>query len=142
MSDITGGCACGKVRFKITAPLMGCGVCHCLDCQKASGGGANYVAIAPRGSFEVTEGKPTIYTRKGDSGGEVGRAFCSTCGTPLFSILDPMIPVVPVRVGALDDGSAIAPTLHMFTDSAPSWHLMHEGIPRFPKAPPAGGPPS
>jgi hypothetical protein len=48
MTDRTGGCACGAIRFKITAPLMGVGVCHCTDCQKASGGGPNYVALAPK----------------------------------------------------------------------------------------------
>lgn len=30
MSELTGGCACGAVRFEITAPLVGVGVCHCL----------------------------------------------------------------------------------------------------------------
>ena len=138
MTEITGGCACGKVRFAITEPLMGVGVCHCLDCQKTSGGGPVYVAIAPKGAFEVTRGEPRTYTLKGDSGEDVSRAFCADCGTPLYSILAPMIPVVPVKVGALDDASATAPSLHLYTDSAPPWHLMHEGIPRFAKAMPVG----
>jgi hypothetical protein len=52
MTDRTGGCACGGIRFGITAPLMGVGVCRCTDCQKASGGGPNYVAPAPKTAFE------------------------------------------------------------------------------------------
>jgi len=48
MSDIEGGCACGAVRFKIAGPMMGAGTCHCVDCQKASGGGPAYVALAPK----------------------------------------------------------------------------------------------
>jgi hypothetical protein len=142
MSDIEGGCACGKVRFKITAPLMGCGICHCLDCQKSTGGGPNYVAVAAKGSLEITRGEPRVYTIKGDSGGDVGRAFCPDCGTPLYAIPGPAVPVTPVKVGALDDPSIITPTLHLYTDSAQPWHLMHEGIPRFPKAPPGGPPPA
>ena len=142
MTEMTGGCACGAVRFKITAPIMGVGVCHCSDCQKASGGGPNYVALALKAGFEVTKGQPKIYKSKSDSGAEVGRAFCADCGTPLWSETGPMTPFYPVKLGALDDNSAMSPNLHLYTDSAPSWHLMHEGIPTFPKMPPAAPPPA
>ena len=74
MTDRTGGCACGAIRFKITAPLMAVGVCHCTDCQKASGGGPNYVALAPKTAFEVTTGEARIYFSKSDSGEDAGRS--------------------------------------------------------------------
>ena len=140
MSDIEGGCACGKVRFRITAPIMGVAVCHCLDCQKASGGGPNYVALVPKIGFEVTRGEAKVYSSKADSGGDVGRAFCADCGTPLWTVTGPMTPFYPVKLGALDDSSAVSPGLHLYTDSAQPWHLMHEGLPRFPKMPPMGPP--
>ncbi len=139
MSDIEGGCACGKVRFKITAPLMGIAVCHCTDCQKSSGGPPNYVALAPTAAFEVTHGEPKSYTLTAASGAAISRTFCSDCGTPLWS--EPAgAPFFPVKLGALDDSSALRPGLHLYTDPAQPWHLMHEGLPRFPKMPPA--PPS
>ena len=138
MTERTGGCACGAVRFKVTAPFMGVGACHCTDCQKASGGGPNYVALAPSNAFQVTKGEAKVYTCKGDSGGDVGRAFCAECGSPLWSIV-PNAPFKPVKLGALDDSSDLTPQLHLYVASAPPWHLMHEGIPTFPKAPP--GPP-
>lgn len=141
MSDIEGGCACGKVRFKITQPIVGVAVCHCADCQKASGGGPNYVALAPKAGFEVTKGEARIYMSKADSGGDVGRAFCADCGTPLWTVTGPATPFYPVKLGALDDAAAFSPGLHLYTDSAQPWHLMHEGLPRFPKMPPAAPPP-
>ena len=136
MSDIEGGCACGKVRFRITQPIMAVAACHCLDCQKAAGGGPTYVALAPKLGFEVTQGEAKVYTSKGDSGGDVGRAFCADCGTPLWSIPGAMAPFIPVKLGALDDSSDLKPGLHLYTDSAQPWHLMGEGLPRFPKMPP------
>jgi hypothetical protein len=142
MSELTGGCACGAVRFEITAPLMGFGVCHCLDCQKAAGGGPAYVALAPKMAFAVTKGEAKIYSSKADSGEEVGRAFCADCGTPLWSVPGSMTPFYPVKVGALDDPSGVIPAVHLYTDSAQPWHLMHEGLPRFPKMPPMGPPPA
>ena len=97
MADRTGGCACGAIRFKITAPLMSVGVCHCTDCQKASGGAPNYVALAPAAGLEVVKGEPRTYVRKGDSGQDVGRVFCADCGTPLWSI-PPSAPFRPVKL--------------------------------------------
>jgi len=135
MTDLTGGCACGAIRFKITAPLMGVGVCHCTDCQKASGGPPNYTALAPATAFEVTKGEARVYVSKGDSGEDVGRAFCPDCGTPLWS-LPPNAPFRPVKLGALDDNADLTPSLHLYVASAPPWHLMHQGAPTFPKMPP------
>jgi hypothetical protein len=135
MTDRTGGCACGAIRFKITAPLMGVGACHCTDCQKASGGGPNYVALAPKSGFEITQGEARVYVTKGDSGEDAGRAFCPNCGTPLWS-LPPKAPFATVRLGALDHNADLTPALHLYTASAPPWHLMREGVPTFPKMPP------
>lgn len=75
-----GGCACGAIRFKITALLMGVGVCHCTDCQKASGGAPNYVALAPKMAFEVTKGEAKVYTCKGDSGEDAVVRFALIVG--------------------------------------------------------------
>ena len=135
----TGGCACGAVRFKISAPLMGVGICHCTDCQKASGGGPNYVALAPAAAFEVTKGEPKTFHSKSDSGAEVSRMFCAECGTPLWSSGTRM-PVVPVKLGAFDDNTDLVPQMRLFTSSAPSWHPIHEGLPAFPKMPPSPPP--
>jgi hypothetical protein len=140
MTEITGGCACGKVRFKLTGPPMGVGVCHCLDCQKASGGGPSYSAIVARDAFEVTKGEAKVYKSRADSGADVGRAFCVECGTPLWSGLGAESPILPVKLGALDDSASLAPSLHLYTVSAKTWHLMHEGLPRFPKMPPMAPP--
>jgi hypothetical protein len=135
MTDRTGGCACGAIRFKIAAPPMAVGVCHCTDCQKASGGPPNYVALVPKQAFEVTKGEARLYVGKGDSGADVGRAFCANCGSPLWS-LPPNAPFTAVKLGAMDDSADLAPTLHLYTSSAQPWHLMHDGLPTFPKMPP------
>jgi hypothetical protein len=128
------------VRFRITAPPFAVGVCHCLDCQKSSGGPPNYVALVPKLAFEVTKGEAKVYTCQADSGAEVGRAFCAECGTPLWAVPGSQAPFFPVKLGALDDSSGLAPSLHLYTDSAQPWHLMHEGLPRFPKMPPMAPP--
>lgn len=135
-AEMTGGCACGAIRFKITAPFIATGACHCTDCQKASGGGPNYVGLAPKDAFVVTKGKAKLYVTKSDNGTDATRAFCPDCGTPLWSELA-NAPLIPVKVGALDDGTGLAPKMHIYVSSAPSWHHVTEGAPVFPKMPPA-----
>jgi hypothetical protein len=131
----TGGCACGAVRFEITKDFLGVGSCHCSDCQKASGGGPNHVALAPRDALVVLKGQPKLYRSKADSGATVARAFCGDCGTPLWSIPDHE-PFLPVKLGALDDNDALAPQMQIYVSSAAPWHVLRDGIPTFPKMPP------
>jgi len=131
----TGGCACGAIRFKVSAPFMGVGVCHCTDCQKASGGAPNYVALAPTDAFAVTKGEPRVHVAKGDSGADTRRAFCADCGSPLWSA-PAGAPFTPIKLGALDDNADLTPSLHLYVSSARPWHLFHDGLPTFPKMPP------
>ncbi|WP_404400138.1 GFA family protein [Pelagibacterium halotolerans] len=131
----TGGCACGAIRFEVTEPFIGIGSCHCTDCQKASGGGPNYVALTPRNALDVVAGEVKLFHRKGDSGAVVARAFCGECGTPLWSI-PAHEPFIPIKLGALDDTADLMPQMQIYVDSAPSWHAIDESLPAFPKMPP------
>jgi hypothetical protein len=135
MTDREGGCACGAIRFRISAPFVGVGVCHCTDCQKASGGAPNYTALAPTAAFEVTKGEARTYYSQSDSGSQAGRSFCADCGAPLWS-QPPGTPLTAVKLGAPDDSSDLTPSMHLYVSSAQPWHLMHDGIPTFAKMPP------
>ncbi|HEY9217685.1 MAG TPA: GFA family protein [Phenylobacterium sp.] len=115
----------------------GHGVCHCRDCQRASGGGPNYIALAPKSAFSVIAGTAKVHTTTADSGGKVGRAFCPECGTPLWSEPAMDLPFVPIKAGALDDASALTPMFHLWTGSAQPWHTFDASAPRFETNPPA-----
>ena len=86
---------------------------------------------------EVTKGEARVYVCKGDSGAEIGRAFCADCGTPLWAVLAGA-PFTPVKLGALDDNANLLPSVHIYAASAPPWHLKHEGAAVFDKFPPGG----
>jgi hypothetical protein len=133
-----GGCACGAIRYRIEGDPMASANCYCRDCQRASGGSPNHVILTPKPAFAVTKGEPKWYRSKGDSGGDVARAFCADCGSPLFS--EPAgAPFMVVKVGSLDDPSAFAANLAIWTASAQPWHHIPPGIPAFPQQPPQAG---
>jgi hypothetical protein len=51
-------------------------------------------------------------------------------------------PFYPVKVGTLDDPSNMQPMVHLYVEAAQPWHLMHQGLPQFPKMPPMSPPPA
>ena len=134
MTQIEGGCLCGRIRYRITQPISTVAACHCRRCQYGSGGAPNYSVIVPRGGFEVTSGEPKRVELRADRGAQVDRMFCSHCGTQLFSDTADR-PYTPVRVGTLDDPTPWGPRFHMWTEAAPDWHPIDADRPNYPKAP-------
>ena len=134
MSKIEGGCRCGAVRYEMEA-VLSVAVCHCRDCQYASGGGPNYIALTPKDMFRFTLGEPARYTRPGGSGAPVTRMFCATCGTPLIS--EVAMPIFAVKLGGLDDPAPYKPAAQIWTCDAPPWHRVDPAIPAFPENPPS-----
>ena len=57
MSDkpITGGCACGAVRYEVTGTPDEVGYCHCRMCQKHLGNLFGTFAIFRRDAFKFTK---------------------------------------------------------------------------------------
>ena len=133
---LKGGCLCGNIRYEIVCePLAGV-ACHCRDYQYISGGGEANLVVVPRAAFTLISGQEQTYHSTVDSGMRVWRSFCSVCGTPLFSGSYGKPDVLFVRVGSLDDPSAFKRQIHIWTDSAPSWHLMERNLPKAGKNPP------
>jgi hypothetical protein len=135
-SKVTGGCACGEIRFGFYEPVMVHAVCHCRACQYSSGGGPAYAVGVQREQFRVTRGQPREFAMLAESGALVTRAFCGTCGTPLYATNERMPDACTVRVGALDDPSSFRPRVQIWTSEAPKWHPRYWLTARFRRNPP------
>lgn len=135
-SKVTGGCACGEVRFGFYEPTLYSGACHCRACQYASGGGPAYVVGVQKAQFRVTRGRPSEFVSLSEAGHLVTRCFCATCGTQLYSWSEHTPEVCAVKVGALDDPCGFRPRLHMWTSEAPPWHRKFALALRFRRNPP------
>ena len=64
---ITGGCACGAVRYVVNAEPVLMLNCHCRDCQRATGGAYAPVVVVPRTAVQIT-GELRYYKVTGESG--------------------------------------------------------------------------
>lgn len=132
---LEGGCACGAVRYALTAPPLIVHACHCLDCQRITGG-AFVINVWIESRFvEGDRSKLKSYTVKAGSGKKHEVFFCPTCGTYLWSRYG----IVPtdclfVRAGTLDSPSAVKPDVHIFTRSKVPWLALPDDVLKFEAA--------
>jgi hypothetical protein len=133
MKSYTGGCLCGEIRYEITAVPGPSRVCWCRDCQRISSNGTVNV-IFPTEAI-VIAGTPAKHDKTADSGNTVTRRFCARCGSQLFSDSSGRPGLTVVRVGTLDDPSAVKPGTNIWVASAPSWACVDPALEQFDGAP-------
>lgn len=110
--DLTGGCQCGTVRYRLMARPTGENVCHRRICQKASGGPFMAFAGVPIAEFVWTRGSPKAFA----SSTVVEREFCGDCGTPLaYRVVGR--DRIAITIGSLDRPSDVRPRMQYGVES-------------------------
>lgn len=130
--EITGGCFCGEVRYRIESPLESGRSCHCSRCRKAfSGTGSAYSEVAP-GSFSWVSGEKTL--TQYDTAPGWALCFCSNCGTTLCGIHTGE--VHGVTLGSVDGDPRVQIEMHIFVDSKAPWDHIGGTAPQYSEFPP------
>lgn len=112
-----GGCRCGQVRLKITAPPILTMACHCSGCQKMSASAYSLSAAIPADGFSVIDGEPVI----GGLHGASRHYFCPHCKSWMFTRPEGMDWFVNLRPTMLDDPSGFSPFIETFTKEKLLW---------------------
>jgi len=133
----TGGCNCGAVRYASAAEPLMTGHCQCRDCQYESGTGHASQIAFPKAAVKL-EGQATHWDKRADSGNVVTRAFCPTCGSPVYSLNSAMPDFFFVRAAGLDDPTRFAPQMVIYAGSGFAWDYLDPALPRFEKMPAMG----
>ena len=124
MSEMTGGCQCGRVRYTAQVADDEAYLCHCRMCQRATGG----VSIA----FKNVAKTDIAWEREPDwfaSSPIARRPFCRECGTPLGFAFNES-PRMDLTVGSFDDPSRFVPTEHSGAESMHEAWLDTRNLPR------------
>lgn len=131
-----GSCLCRSIQYEVTSELGDFGYCHCRSCRKASGSAHAANAPVDRASFRLLSGQETL--REYESSPGKFRAFCSTCGSPIFAYLSASPEVLRLRLGSLDTPFTKQPKAHTFVSDKASWEPLSGDLPQFPEwAPPS-----
>ena len=112
-----GGCRCGQVRLKVSAPPLLTMACHCTGCQKMSASAYSLSAAIPSEGFEVTQGEPVI----GGLHGASRHYFCPHCMSWMFTRPEGVDFFVNLRPTMLDDTSWFTPFIETFTSEKLPW---------------------
>ena len=101
--ELTGGCQCGAVRFRVGRLGRG-SLCHCRMCQKAAGNFYLPLVSVRQAKLSWTRGEPKRF----QSSNAASRGFCSDCGTPLtYEAPDG----VALTIAAFDRPEGIVPVI-------------------------------
>ncbi len=132
MAQISGGCACGAIRYEANADPIVMVNCHCRDCQRFAGSGYAAIVVMPKAAVQL-RGEPRFYRTVGDAGKAVDRGFCPTCGSPVVTKLERVPDLLGLTAASLDDPSQYKPTMDIFTASAHAWDHMDPDIEKKPR---------
>lgn len=132
-----GGCACGAVRYEAQGEPVAMIDCQCRQCQRESGTGhtSNLLFI---GADIRLEGHPSHWQSTGDGGTQKKRAFCPTCGAPVYMTFPDMPDYFIIRAASLDEPERYQPQMITWTDGARSWDRIDPALTTFTRMPPAG----
>ena len=120
---MTGGCACGKVRYTAQVHDDEAYLCHCRMCQRATGS----VSIA----FKTMKKADVDWESEPDwfqSSPIARRPYCAACGTSL-GFAYPDSEKMDVTVASFDDPSRFGPKYHFGAESIHRAWLNTEGLP-------------
>ncbi len=125
-TKLTGGCLCGAIRYECAKPIEML-LCHCRDCQRASGSAYVPVVVVPAKGFKITKGEPVYFLSERLKGGHNKRGFCGVCGARLFGAGTERIQ--GITASSFDDPGFFRPMCHIFTSHAQAWDAMDALLP-------------
>ena len=133
MTDkLTGGCACGAIRYEAKNDIEFSFQCHCRKCQRATGGG-HASAFAVAASNVVFKGTVTEYAQGSDVGATTYSGFCATCGSPISSRTERFAERVYIHAATLDMPSVFYPTMSVFSHAAQPWDRVNPDLEKAPE---------
>jgi hypothetical protein len=133
MTNFSGGCLCGDVRYE-GSNSQGGGHCYCEDCRRSSGTSHCSHMIVAESDVQV-KGDMRFFDKAADSGNNVSRGFCLNCGSAVLSTNSGMPGMVFVRASSLDDPNQFEPGMIVYAGRAPDWSESLDALPRFPGMP-------
>jgi hypothetical protein len=129
---LSGGCACGAIRYDADAEPVFMVNCHCRDCQRASGSAYEAFIMFPKAAVHI-HGKLRYRSTVGDAGQAVARGFCPNCGSRVATELERLPELLGVQAGSLDDPSRYELVMDLFVASAQPWDHMSPDTKKVPQ---------
>ena len=122
--QMSGGCACGRIRYSASVAPDEAYLCHCRMCQRATGSVSIAFVNARLDGLEWDH-EPDWY----DSSPIARRPYCRECGTSLGFAFKEGSDKMDLTVASFDDPSSFRPRHHFGAESIHRAWLNTEGLP-------------
>ena len=116
--SLRGACLCGAIAYTLDATVGALNICHCTQCRAAGGSIVQPVIVADAAAVRFDN--PPDVTEYQSSPGKY-RAFCRTCGAPIYSRRDDLPGVYRLRAGLIAELPEPAVLKQQFREDAWSW---------------------
>ena len=127
MADqMSGGCACGRIRYTATVEPDEAYLCHCRMCQRSTGS-VSIAFVNAKLDAMSWEREPDWY----ESSPIARRPFCSQCGTSLGFRFKEGSDKMDLTVASFDDPSPFKPKHHFGVESLHRAWINTEGLPEY-----------
>jgi hypothetical protein len=123
-------CSCGALTLTLPGSSKLVVACHCLDCQRRTGGPFGVSAFYAIEAV-VVSGTAKEFTRDAASGGKVHSYFCPSCGSTVYWKADRLPSMIGVAVGALADPKYPPPVRSIFEQSKHDWVQIDGAVDHF-----------
>jgi len=121
--QMTGGCACGRIRYTATVEPEEAYLCHCRMCQR-SAGAISLALVNVMLADLAWQHEPDWY----DSSPIAQRPYCRECGTSLGFKFKQGSDKMDLTVASFDDPSPFRPRHHFGAESIQRAWLNTEGL--------------
>lgn len=123
-ADLEGGCACGHVRYQLSAKPLIVHCCHCRYCQRQTGSAFVINALYESTQVKLLSGSVNEIETPSPSGKGQTVARCPVCQVAVWShyFMGGIQKLIRfIRVGTLDNPDLLPPNVHIFTETKQPW---------------------
>jgi hypothetical protein len=122
---LDGGCACGRIRYRMIQRPLIVHCCHCRWCQRESGAAFALNAMIEADFVLHLTAQPQLLSTPSQSGRGQLIARCPICQVAVWSNYAAAGPVIRfIRVGTLDAPDHLPPDIHIYTVSKQPWVII------------------
>ncbi|WP_305966169.1 GFA family protein [Marinobacter salsuginis] len=129
----TGSCLCGGIKYEIHGPLTDVLNCHCTMCRKLHASAFRTRAKVNSADWRTVQGEELIKLYESSPGEH--KAFCSNCGSSLYTKFDAHPEVLGFPMGTLDTDPGVTPERHVYVGNKAPWFEITDDLPQYTENP-------
>src|SRR5262245_1030273 len=132
--QMTGGCDCRRIRYRLDDSPLFVHCCHCRWCQRETGSAFVLNALIETEHVTLLGEAPELVDTPSASGKGQKIARCPQCRIAVWShYAGGGASLSFVRVGTLDEPDRLPPDIHIFTESKQPWVVLPAGAAVVPQ---------